>query len=86
VRATVEVAVRAAAQGSTYVDHSHVTAGTVIAILGVLGLLFGLFKRLILIGVVAVLLLVAGVVVAAVALHGTHCSPSSTRQVCISVR
>lgn len=74
-----------AAQPFTYVDHGHVTTGAVIAGLGVLGLLVGLVRRIILVGVIAAVLLLAGVVTFSIALHGTHCTPTSHKQVCLSV-
>ncbi len=70
----------------TYVNHAHVTYGTVVLVLGVLGLLLGIVRKIIVVVVLAVVLVVVGAVVAGVALHGTHCTPGSTRSVCVTVR
>jgi hypothetical protein len=40
---------------------------------------------LVLVGL-AVVVVVAGVIFGVISLHGTHCSPTSTKQVCVSVR
>lgn len=69
----------------TYIDHAHVTAGALVAALGLLGLVVGLFRRLLRVAALAVAVLVAGVVVVGVALSGTHCVPGSQQRVCLAV-
>ena len=72
------------------VNHTHVAFGSVAALLGVVGVVWGLLKRLLMMAVVALVLLLVGVVAAVVAGHGTHCTPLSTphatHAVCITVR
>ncbi len=69
----------------TYVNHTHVTFGAVLTALGVIGLVLGLIRRVVLLAVIFVVLAVAGVITLAVAADGTHCTPTSTEHVCVSI-
>jgi hypothetical protein len=70
----------------TYVDHTHVTTGFAAAGIGVLLVVLGLVRKVLVLVGLAVVVVVAGVIFGVISLHGTHCSPTSTKQVCVSVR
>jgi hypothetical protein len=69
----------------TVVNHAHVTLGAAVTALGVLGLVVGLVRRIILVGLLFLLIAIAGLVTVFVAAQGTHCAPGSDRHVCVSV-
>lgn len=71
---------------ATSISHAHVTAGAVLAAFGVLGVVVGVVRRVILVAIIAVVALVVGAVVVGSALSGTHCAPGSQQRVCLTVR
>lgn len=70
----------------TSIDHRHVTAGFAAAGVGVLLLVLGLVRKVLLLVGLAVVVVIAGVAFGVISLHGTHCSPGSIQHVCLSVR
>lgn len=68
------------------VNHAHVAWSLVGVGLGLIGFVFGLLRRLVLLVVVGLAVLAVALYFGVVSLHGTHCTPGSAKQVCLTVR
>lgn len=71
---------------NTYVNHSHVVWSFVGVALGLVGFVLGLVRKLVLLVVLGLVVLGVALYFGVVSLHGTHCTPGSAKQVCITVR
>lgn len=70
----------------TYVNHAHVAWSFVGVALGLLGFVFGLIRKLVLLIVLGLVVLGVALYFGVVSLHGTHCTPGSADKVCLTVR
>lgn len=70
----------------SYVNHAHVAWSFVGVALGLIGFVLGLLRRLVLLVVAGLAVLGVALYFGVVSLHGTHCTPGSAKQVCLTVR
>ncbi|HEY5335974.1 MAG TPA: hypothetical protein VIJ71_08135 [Mycobacteriales bacterium] len=70
----------------SYVNHAHVAWSFVGVALGLVGFVLGLLRKLVLLAVLGLAVLGVALYFGVVSLHGTHCTPGSEKQVCITVR